>query len=94
MFHDMFVGIFLIKEDKDLEMYVNHIHRLGRNTQTRSTSREVQAVDRGTSKVCVLGFGSFENLDPRSPTICFTICLFISPDLDGYRAPRYVSRYV
>ena len=21
-------------------------------------------------------------------TICFTICLFISPDLDGYRAPR------
>ena len=21
-------------------------------------------------------------------TICFTICLFISPDLDGYRAPK------
>ena len=21
-------------------------------------------------------------------TICFTICLFISPDLDGYRAPQ------
>jgi len=21
-------------------------------------------------------------------TICFTICLFISPDLDGHRAPK------
>jgi hypothetical protein len=24
---------------------------------------------------------------PETP-ICFTICLFISPDLDGYRAPK------
>ena len=23
-----------------------------------------------------------------APKICFTICLFISPDLDGYRAPK------
>jgi hypothetical protein len=24
----------------------------------------------------------------EKPTICFTICLFISPDLDGSRAPK------
>ena len=34
----------------------------------------------------------------RNTTVCFTVCLLISPDSDGYRAPqmrlRYVSRYV
>ena len=25
---------------------------------------------------------------PSLTTICFTICLFISPDLDGHRAPK------
>ena len=24
----------------------------------------------------------------KRTTICFTICLFISPDLDGHRAPK------
>ena len=24
-------------------------------------------------------------------TICFMICLFISPDLDGYRAPEGIN---
>ena len=36
-----------------------------------------------------LCYGMFHCYDmlPRSvPSICFTICLFISPDLDGYRA--------
>ena len=27
----------------------------------------------------------------QSPTMVFTICLFISPDLDGYRAPRGIN---
>jgi len=29
------------------------------------------------------------NLETQT-TICFTICLFFSPDFDGHRAPRYV----
>jgi hypothetical protein len=37
-----FDSIFL-KEDKYLYMYVYPIHRMGRNTQTRSTSREVRS---------------------------------------------------
>jgi hypothetical protein len=49
---------------------------------------------------------TFRNVSKPNP-ICFTICLFISPDLDGHTAqgtkmkycpdmfkPRYVSRYV
>ena len=27
----------------------------------------------------------------NEPDICFTICLFISPDLDGYRAPKGIN---
>ena len=27
----------------------------------------------------------------RGFTICFTICLFMSPDLDGYRAPKGIN---
>ena len=36
-------------------------------------------------------FRFVSDIMPEQGTICFTICLFISPDLDGYRAPRGIN---
>ena len=33
----------------------------------------------------------FHIFDTLDTLICFTICLFISPDLDGYRAPKRIN---
>jgi hypothetical protein len=42
--------------------------------------------------VLLTGEATNEELRPKSTsrfTTCFTICLFISPDLDGHRAPEH-----
>ena len=33
-------------------------------------------------------------IDMSDFPVCFTVCLFISPDLDGYRAPRGIRAQV
>ena len=82
----------------------NKKHQRGPCTRTRTTPRAPGRVAElaprlpcgstdwyAHAAVHVLSTAALANCNPcqiSKTTICFTICLFISPDLDGHRAPK------
>ena len=83
MFHDMCVHLTFL----DMENPKNQsqsFSELFRFTDRVLRERKVLTGEVGTTPVIKI----ITYIPLSIFTICFTICLFISPDLDGHRAPK------